>query len=163
MAIVSPAAAVSRDWHRVTAARTQVENDRILKKKTPTAATTTRVPLNCCDIVKKVLALDQACKAAVVDAEEAGICLEDSGTLQITTAAAQLDVAFTQFNTFILSFINGNLDVTPEFCFPDGGDALPLSSFGDWCVLASITDGVLDYAPPGPLEDLGIYLVDYAA
>jgi hypothetical protein len=53
-------------------------------------------------------------------------------------------------------------DVTPEFCFSDGGDTLRVSTFGNWCVLASIHGGVIDYSPTGPLEDLGIYLVDDA-
>ena len=140
------------------------EADRILRRNKGKAKT----PQNCCELVKRVLELDKACKSVVASAEKAIVCEEEFTTVVSTgkgssalTAEQRLAAAFLAFDSFITSFQNNEFVVTQDICFPATADPIALTTFGDWCVSATIVDGVISYAPEGPIADLGDYLLNY--
>jgi hypothetical protein len=148
------------------AAQEEDEQNRMLKRN---KGGKSKSPKNCCDIIKKVLELDKACKSVVASAEKAIVCEEEFSTVSkgkkgssSSTPEEQLDAAFTAFDAFIVSFQNGEFVVTQDDCFPDTAiSPITLTTFGDWCVSASFVDGVIDYAPDGPIDDLGDYILNY--
>jgi hypothetical protein len=137
------------------------QEDRMLGRKKSTRVS------NCCDLIKKILELDQACKAIVASAEQTSVCVNDFNILPTgkgkggssTPPEVQLAAARAAFDAFILSFQTGLFSpVTQTTCFPAGALPVPLVSYGDWCASSTITGGVVTYTPIAPVADLGVFI-----